>query len=232
MTCWDKKTKQRPATAHCYGLIQIFSFPNYFHSTQTTIQWKRLKTKKYMVEIYLHFCCLLVKQNWWQGWIGRALMPTASLTSWCRCLPTMWILGFHHSPGCITWELLNAAKGCHRKIYITWGFAKKSATKSGNQFLLPVERSSLFEHQRWTGSHSWRSELGRYDATQAVLLWRFPFLLRPPLPRPTPSSSANQADLWESRLLLLSRILLLSATFRVPHVELWYRPCAHIQSHR
>ena len=36
MSCWDKKTKQRPATAHCYGLIQIFSFPNYFHSTQTT----------------------------------------------------------------------------------------------------------------------------------------------------------------------------------------------------
>ena len=174
MSCWDKKTKQRPATAHCYGLIQIFSFPNYFHSTQTTIQWKHPTTKKYMLEIYLHFCCLWVKQNWWQGWIGRALMPTASSTSCSRYLPTLWILGFHHSPDCITWELLNAARRCHWKIYITWVFAKKSAaTKSGrraerNQFLLPVERSSPFEHQRWTGSHSWRSELGRYDATQAV----------------------------------------------------------------
>ena len=42
MSCWDKKTKQRPATAHCYGLIQIFSFPNYFHSTQTTIHDKQI----------------------------------------------------------------------------------------------------------------------------------------------------------------------------------------------
>ena len=55
MSCWDKKTKQRPATAHCYGLIQIFTFPNYFHSTQTTIQKKTSYDKEIHVGNILTF---------------------------------------------------------------------------------------------------------------------------------------------------------------------------------
>ena len=171
MSCWDKKTKQRPATAHCYGLIQIFTFPNYFHSTQTTIQKKTSYDKEIHVGNILTFLLFVGEAKL------VARMDRKSTDANCTLDSMLSInannVDFRFSPF-TRLHHLRIDKRFQRmspKDLHHLSFCQESGRRAErNQFLLQVERSSLFEHQRWTGSHSWRSELGRYDATQAVLL--------------------------------------------------------------